>query len=60
MLTAPLMLALCVPVASDGCAGWSPVYMDADTARYLETNDPETLKAVIGNHEFARRVGCWK
>jgi hypothetical protein len=26
----------------------------------LAANDPDALKAMIGNHEFGKSQGCWK
>lgn len=53
-------LALCAPMASDGCAGWRPVRASAETVDYLASHDAQALRAMIGHAEFGRQMGCWK
>lgn len=53
-------LALCVPVTSEGCAGWRPLSVDEATLHYLEANDPQTLAEMTSHMEFGAAMGCWK
>jgi hypothetical protein len=45
---------------SDGCAGWRPVRISAETLDYLVANDAQTLKALIAHQETGKARGCWK
>jgi hypothetical protein len=61
LLIAPAVLASCVTTApSDGCAGWRPVRISAETLDYLVANDAQTLKALIAHQETGKARGCWK
>lgn len=60
LLSVPAVLASCAPTTSDGCAGWRPVRVSAETLDYLAQNDAETLKALIAHQETGQARGCWK
>jgi hypothetical protein len=53
-------LALCVPVASEGCAGWRPVSISEQTLADLAANDTQALAEMTAHMEFGKENGCWK
>lgn len=59
LCAALLPLALCAPIASDGCAGWRPVRASAETVDYLASHEPAALKAMISHAEFGHSQKCW-
>ena len=56
----PGMLATCGGPNPENCAGWSPGYMKAGTADYIDRNDPRFADWVIAHNEHGVSRKCWK
>jgi hypothetical protein len=41
------------------CSGWQQIQIKHETAVWLDQNDQQALRGLIGHQEFGKAQGCW-